>query len=82
MKYPLVEIEWLDITSNVAWVNQETIEASRPRTCYTVGYLYSKDANITRLFSTHCPDDSIDDEPYSDIRIFPTGCIVNIRKLR
>jgi len=68
----LVLVEWVDIESRVGWVeNPETIE---PPKFTTVGYLILENEDKVLITDTK--------EATGNVTVFPTGCILSIKRLK
>lgn len=78
--FPLVEIEWLDITDFSGWNDLEDKDDFSPTVCYSVGYLIHKDKKMVQITETISPGES--EECFGLIKCLPIGCVVSIKKLK
>jgi hypothetical protein len=82
-KFPLVEIKWLDITSNSSWQDIEDFLKIKLPLCTTKGHLLSQSKGLTRVFG----DFALKDEKTGQIdeiantTIIPNSVIVEIKKI-
>jgi len=82
-KFPLVEIKWLDITSNSSWQDIEDFLKVKLPLCTTKGHLLSQSKGLTRVFG----DFALKDEKTGQIdeiantTIIPNSVIVEIKKI-
>lgn len=82
-RYPLVEIKWLDIVSDSAWLSCKDLSKMSLPVCVTKGHLYSTAKGITRVFADYnlvnAELGTIED--VSQVTIIPNSVIVEIKKL-
>jgi len=72
----IVEIIWLDATSDSSWRNEERVKTDVPAICYSVGY-FSTQSQIAIVIS---PDrNNLKDR--SSV-VIPLGMIKKVRKLK
>jgi hypothetical protein len=82
-KFPLVEIKWLDITSNSSWQDIEDFLKVKLPLCTTKGHLLSQSKGLTRVFG----DFALKDEKTGQIdeiantTIIPNSVIIEIKKI-
>jgi hypothetical protein len=82
-KFPLVEIKWLDITSDSSWQDIEDFLKAKLPLCTTKGHLLSQSKGLTRVFG----DFALKDEKTGQIdeiantTIIPNSVIVEIKKI-
>ena len=82
-KFPLVEIKWLDITSNSSWQDIEDFLKVKLPLCTTKGHLLSQSKGLTSVFG----DFALKDEKTGQIdeiantTIIPNSVIVEIKKI-
>lgn len=82
-KFPLVEIKWLDITSDSSWQDIEDFLKTKLPLCTTKGHLLSQSKGLTRVFG----DFALKDEKTGQIdeiantTIIPNSVIVEIKKI-
>jgi len=75
IKNDLVEIEWLDVVSNSAWLSEQEAIELLPTQCKSVGYFLNETEDLIRLSHTIQLDGD------RDVSVIPKGIIRNIRKL-
>ena len=80
-KYPLVEIEWLDICSDSSWQSIDNLKLAKLPVCVTKGHLLSQDKGITRVFGDYSETEKGEIEEIGNSTIIPQSVIQNIRKL-
>jgi hypothetical protein len=82
-KFPLVEIKWLDITSDSSWQDIENFLNAKLPICTTKGHLLSQSKGLTRVFG----DFALKDEKTGQIdeiantTIIPNSVIIEIKKI-
>jgi hypothetical protein len=82
-KFPLVEIKWLDITSDSSWQDIDNFLNAKLPLCTTKGHLLSQSRGLTRVFG----DFALKDEKSGQIdeiantTIIPNSVIVEIKKI-
>jgi hypothetical protein len=82
-KFPLVEIKWIDITSDSSWQDIENFLKVKLPICTTKGHLLSQSKGLTRVFG----DFALKDEKTGQIdeiantTIIPNSVIVEIKKI-
>ena len=82
-KYPLVEIKWLDITSDSAWQGIDDLLNIKLPICTTKGHLLTQTKGITRVFSDFALKDEktgVIDE-IANITLIPNSVIIDIKKI-
>jgi len=77
-KYPIVEVEWEDITSWDSWHTMDMAEKEGCITIKTVGYLVSKDKNYIRTVSTMHKSEG---DSVSHQHTYPRSIVRSIRRL-
>lgn len=80
-KYPVVEVEWVDICSNADWMTVQDLHDMTLPTCFTKGHLLTQKNGITRIFADTSKDDKGDLETIGNVTIIPNSVIRNIKKL-
>lgn len=86
-KYPVVEVEWVDICSNAEWMTVQDLHDMTLPTCFTKGHLLTQKNGITRIFAdtskffSSSTDDEGDLETIGNVTIIPNSVIRNIKKL-
>jgi len=82
-KFPLVEIEWLDIITENTWQNLSEIKNLKLPICITKGHLLSRKGGITKVFSDYALKDNkkgaIDE--ISNITLIPNSVVKKITKI-
>ena len=82
-KFPLVEIKWLDITSDSSWQGIDNFLNVKLPICTTKGHLLSQNKGLTRVFG----DFALKDEKTGQIdeiantTIIPNSVIIEIKKI-
>jgi hypothetical protein len=51
-RYPLVEVEWIDIVSDASWQSLKDLERAQPAKVITKGHLFS-DIKVVKVFSDY-----------------------------
>jgi hypothetical protein len=54
--YDIVEVEWLDASSNSAFLDVEAAKEVQDLICFSVGYLLRKDKHSVRINQTFVPN--------------------------
>jgi len=72
----IVEITWLDATSDSSWRNEEKVKKDVPAICHSVGYFSAQ--NKTAIVIS--PDKNNSKERSSTV--IPLGMIKKVRKLK
>ena len=82
-KFPLVEIKWLDITSDSAWQDIEDFSKAKLPICTTKGHLLTQSKGLTRVFGDYALKDEktgqIDE--IANTTIIPNSVIIEIKKI-
>lgn len=81
VRYPLVEIEWVDICSDASWMDFDKLSKMTLPSCFTKGHLFSQKNGITRVFADTSTDDGNEIETIGNVTILPNSVIKNIKKL-
>lgn len=76
-KNDLIEVEWIDIVSDSAWLSEQKAVEFSPAQCKSVGYFLNETDELIRLSSTI----QLSGEKERDITVIPKGVIKNIRRL-
>ncbi|KKM27142.1 hypothetical protein LCGC14_1577700 [marine sediment metagenome] len=76
-KNQLIEIRWLDITSDGSWLKPATVEKFPAVDCLSVGYFLNQDKKVIRLSSMVNSNDG-----ERDVTAIPLGCVEKIIKLK
>jgi hypothetical protein len=50
-RYPLVEVEWIDIVSDASWQSLKDLERAQPARVITKGHLFSDGKGLVKVFS-------------------------------
>jgi hypothetical protein len=82
-KYPLVEIKWLDITSDSAWQGIDDLNNAKLPICTTKGHLLTQAKGITRVFGDYALKDEktgVIDE-IANTTLIPNSVIIDIKKI-
>lgn len=74
---PIVEVEWVDITSYHSWMDLKDAEAYKPVGIRSVGYLLNRDKKNIRLVMT-----TSDDMGAAVIKVIPLGCVTKVTRIR
>ena len=80
-KYPLVEIEWLDICSDSSWQSIDNLKLAKLPVCVTKGHLLSQSKGVTRIFGDYSANEKGDIEEIGNTTCIPNSVIVNIKKI-
>lgn len=82
-KYPLVEIKWLDITSDSAWQGIDDLLNTKLPICTTKGHLLSQQKGITRVFGDYALRDEKMGviEEIGNTTLIPNSVIIDIKKI-
>ena len=76
-RYYFYKIVWLDILGDSGHADVDEFNSMKPAEMVTHAYVYSKDNNILKTFSSY--DSSF--ESFSDRNVFPIGCIKKLEKI-
>lgn len=77
-KNDLIEITWVDIVSDSAWLSEQKANEYPPTQCKSAGYFLNRTKNVIRLSaSIQCGKDN-----ERDMTVIPNGVIKKIRKLK
>ena len=82
-KYPLVEIKWLDITSDSAWQGIDDLLNTKLPICTTKGHLLTQTKGITRGLGDYALKDEktgVIDE-IANTTLIPNSVILDIKKI-
>lgn len=77
-KNTLIEVEWLDIVADSAWLSEQKASEFPVTPCKSVGYFLNKDKNVLRLSGTIQTGNSNE----RDINVIPIGVVKRIRRLK
>lgn len=77
-RFPVVQVEWIDIKSDPNWQTLSDMKESQPVTCISAGYLVKIDRIGGRLILAH----SITDYDSGDSTVIPLGVVKRIRRMR
>lgn len=80
-KYPLVQINWLDIVSDSSWQSISDLMNAKLPICTTKGHLLSQSNGITRVFSDYTCKKNNNIEEIGNTTLIPNSVIINIKKL-
>ncbi len=77
--FPLVEVEWIDSSSDPGWKEDGSISVI-PLTCWSAGYLVHKDkiSHVIALSASSTGSRNV----CGDTITIPTKCVVKMRKLK
>ena len=82
-KYPLVQINWYDITSDSAWQSINDLMTVKLPICTTKGHLLSDNKGVVRVFGDYALKDEktgVIDE-IANTTIIPKSVIIDIKKI-
>jgi len=82
-RYPLVEVEWIDITSDSSWQSLKDLDKQETAKCVTKGHLYWHKKGLVKLFSDYSlvnKETGVIDE-VGNTTVIPSSCVLNIKKL-
>ena len=75
--YQRVEICWMDIcNADGAWLTEAEVLNHTLAECVSVGFLFSKNRNMIKLFSSW--SHNVDQTDFGDVVAIPAGCIKSI----
>jgi hypothetical protein len=60
-RYPLVEVEWIDIVSDASWQSLKDLERAQPARVITKGHLFSNETLLERRLKLYRPLSAITD---------------------
>lgn len=80
-RYPLVEIQWLDICSDSAWSSLEKVMQMELPVCVSKGHLLSQSKGVTRLFGDYALTNEEDIDEVGNVTIIPNNVIKSIKKI-
>ena len=80
-RYPLVEVQWLDICSDSSWQSIDHLKKAELPTCVTKGHLLTQSKGITRVCGDYSENDKGEIEEIGNSTIIPNSVIQNIKKL-
>ena len=73
----IVEVSWLDISSDNEWLSDEKIQSYQPESCVSVGYFQNRDKEVIRISDTIIPKTK-----HGSVLVIPLGCVKKIRRIR
>lgn len=76
-KYYFYSIKWLDIIGDAGHATIDEFETMKPAEMITQAYVFSKDKNYLKTFSSYDVNDAV----FSDRNVIPTGCVVKMEKI-
>ena len=82
-KFPLVQIKWLDITSDSTWQSLDDLITAKLPICTTKGHLLTQSKGITRVFGDYALKDEktgVIDE-IANTTLIPNSVIIDIKKI-
>lgn len=71
-KYPIVEVNFQDITTYSTWDSPDCIKEEKPILCRAVGYLVEETDDFIRLIFMYAPS-----ERWAERIIIPKGIIID-----
>ena len=80
-RYPLVEIQWLDICSDSSWSSLEKVMQMELPVCVSKGHLLSQAKGVTRLFGDYALTNEEDIDEVGNVTIIPNNVIKSIKKI-
>lgn len=80
-KYPLVEIQWLDICSDSSWLSIKDAMTMALPVCNTKGHLLSQAKGVTRVFGDYSSKANGEIEEIGNVTIIPNSVIIDIKKI-
>ena len=78
IKYPLVTVLWVDITSDSNWKEPVDFDKESLPVCVSTGYLWSKNNNFVKLFADYSLKDNGQIDDLCNTTIIPTSVIIKI----
>ena len=80
--YKKVLVRWNDITSSADWIQKhDAEEEDYCKTCVSIGWLYSKNKNTLKVFSSYNLDDHGNVMDIGDLKTFPMSVVRKIEML-
>ena len=82
-RYPLVEVEWIDIVSDASWQSLKDLERAQPARVITKGHLFCDGKGLVKVFSDyglHEHDKTKIDE-VGNTTVIPKSCVLSIKKV-
>ena len=76
-KFYFYKISWVDITADGGHATADEFDKFECSKMVSFGYIYKKTKRFIWTFASY----DAKDEAYSDLNIFPTGCITGLQKL-
>ena len=76
-KYYFYKITWADITGDAGHAASHDFAGMMPSIMVTHAYVFNKDNKNIRTFASY----EVNDELFSDINVFPRGCIIKMEKV-
>jgi len=80
-KYPLVEVQWLDICSDSSWLSMKDAMSMSLPTCNTKGHLLSQSKGVTRIFGDYSKGIKSEIEEIGNVTIILNSVIIDIKKI-
>ena len=80
IKYEKIICEWIDIQGGDSWNTLDDVINLKPATCHTLGYLFSKDEQHTKIFGSFSLNDDGSCD-FGDVVCIPTSCVVKLEKI-
>tara|TARA_R110000824_G_scaffold6367_5_gene29615 strand:+ start:878 stop:1135 length:258 start_codon:yes stop_codon:yes gene_type:complete len=80
-KYKRVKVIWQDIITDASWFDSlEDVEKLTFQWCEDIGYLFSKDSKMVKIFTSYSYDG--DKLTIGTITVFPTSVVRKIEVLK
>jgi len=82
-RYPLVEVEWIDIVSDASWQSLKDLERAEPAKVITKGHLFSDTKGLVKVFSDYGLNehDKTKIDEVGNTTVIPKSCVLNIKKV-
>ena len=71
----LLEVTWIDIVDDSAWLSPYIASKYPPCTVKSVGYFLNRDERVIRISSSYQPEDKD-----RSVTVIPWGCIEQIKR--
>lgn len=82
-KYPMVEVHWVDITSDPSWQSIGQIIKAKLAPCVTKGHLLATSGKVTKVFGDYAlkNEETGEIDEVGNTTIIPNSVITKINKL-
>ena len=82
-KYPMVEVHWVDITSDPSWQSIGQVIKAKLAPCVTKGHLLATSGKVTKVFGDYAlkNEETGEIDEVGNTTIIPNSVITKINKL-